>query len=214
MTDTVVTSGVTPWAQMIPEALALVPECPNPIIRDALHKAMREFFSTSRAWRGKQLTLLTTVVAQESYNANPPANAEVAQVMSCYRDTEEVECEVPGEEDDFYPAETGSDYRISVSDDGLYYELHPAPASAGEVLKGSVAYTLAENATGVPTWVYREHRYAIACGAAAHLVAQPGKPWTDREAYKAHRDTFEAAIRDASNAAGPIRRRPLRVTPY
>ena len=83
MTDTVVTSGVTPWAQMIPEALALVPECPNPIIRDALHKAMREFFSTSRAWRGKQLTLLTTVAAQESYNANPPANAEVAQVMSC-----------------------------------------------------------------------------------------------------------------------------------
>lgn len=214
MTVIATPSGFTPWSQMIPEALALVPECPNPIIQDALRKAMREFFSSSRAWRGKGLTLLTTVASQESYDANPPANAEVAQVMSCYRDTEEIECEVPGEEDDFYPAETGSDYRISVSDDGLYYELHPAPESAGEVLKGSVAYTLAENAVGVPSWIYREHRYGIACGAAAHLVAQTGKPWTDREAYAMHRAKFDEAIRDASNAAGPVRRRPLRVTPY
>lgn len=203
-------TGFTPWATLAPLVAARAPECPTPIIRDALQECMREFFSTSRAWRGKNLTLLTTVAAQEAYAANPPANAEVLQVMSCFRGTQEIECEVPGEEDDFYPDETSSDYRIGVSDDGLSYELHPAPVSAGEVLKGSVAYTLAENAIGVQDWIYREYRYAIACGAAATLVAQPGKPWTDRAAYAAHRAMFESAIREASNAAGPIRRRPLR----
>lgn len=214
MTVLAPTSGTTLLTQIVVDVRLMAPECPNPIILDAVRRALREFFSSSRAWRERSLTLLTTVASQEAYAADPPVNAEVLQVMSCYRDTEEIECEVPGEDDDFYPTEQDGDYRISVSDDGLYYELHPAPSSAGEVLKGSVAYTLSDNASGVPSWVYREHRYAIACGAAAHLVAQPGKPWTDREAYTAHRAVFEAAIRDASNAAGPIRRRPLRVTPY
>lgn len=214
MTVIATPSTVTPWADMIAEVSALTPECPNPIIKDALLKAMRQFFSDSRAWRGKQLTLLTTVAAQESYSANPPANAELLQVMACYRGTEEIDCEVPGEEDDSYPAETNSDYRIGVSEDGTYYQLHPAPETAGEVLKGSVAYTLAPNASGIPSWVYREYRAGIAAGAAALLVKQPRKPWTDREAYAMHNAEFEKAIREASNAAGPVRRRPLRVTPY
>jgi hypothetical protein len=199
---------------MIPEAAALVSECPNPIIKDALMKAMREFFSTSRAWRGRNLTLLTTVAAQESYDVNPPANAEVFQVLACFCSDVEIECEVPGEDDDSYPGEADSTYRIGVSADGASYELRPAPSAAGDVLKGSVAYTLAANATGIPSWIYREHRYGIACGAAANLVAQPNKPWTDREAYPMHRAKFEESIRDASNTAGPVRRRPLRVKTY
>lgn len=207
-------SGFTPWSDLIPQVSALTPECPNPIIKDALMKAMREFFSTSRAWRARDITLLTTVADQTSYDANPPANAEVLQVLACWNGTDEIDCEVPGEDDDAYPGETDSTYRIAVSADGAYYELRPAPEAAGDVLQGSVAYTLAANATGIPSWIYREHRYGIACGAAAHLVAQPRKPWTDRESYAMHRAEFEKAIRDASNTAGPVRRRPLRVKTY
>lgn len=206
--------GFTPWATMIPEAAALVSECPNPIIKDALMKAMREFFGTSRAWRGRDLTLLTTVAEQTSYSANPPANAEVLQVLTCWNGTDEIDCEVPGEDDDAYPGQTDSTYRIAVSADGAYYELRPAPEAAGDVLEGSVAYTLAANAAGIPSWIYREHRYGIACGAAANLVAQPNKPWTDREAYPMHRREFERCISDASNTAGTVRRRPLRVKTY
>ena len=191
MTIIATPSGFTPWSQMIPEAAALVSECPNPIIKDALMKAMREFFSTSRAWRGRNLTLLTTVAAQESYDVNPPANAEGFQVLACFCSDVEIECEVPGEDDDSYPGEADSTYRIGVSADGASYELRPAPPAAGDVLKGSVAYTPAANAT-----------------------ARPNKPATAREAYPMHRAKFEESIRDASNTAGPVRRRPLRVKTY
>jgi hypothetical protein len=206
-------AGITPWAALVSETAAYVSECPRPIIEQALRDACREFFSTSKCWRERGLTLVTTVASQAAYTFNPPANAELMEVISAWDDDEEVDVGLPGEEDDFYPAETDSEYRITVSDDGTRIELSPLPLTAGVVLKGGVIYTLARNATGIPTWVYNEHNYGITCGAAARLVMQPRKPWTDREAYPMHRSSFMSAVNDASNKAGPAMRRPLRTKP-
>lgn len=203
----------TPWSMLVDEAAGLVPECPRPLIERALRRACREFFSDSHCWRASGLTLLTTVASQGAYTFSPPANGELLKVMSAWNGDEELDVETPGESDDAYPGETDSEYRIGVGDGGAEITVSPAPETAGVVIKGSVAYTLASNATGIPTWVYNEYRYGIACGAAAKLVMQPNKPWTDRPAYAAHMAEFRKAITDASNAAGPVRRRPLRTKP-
>jgi hypothetical protein len=213
MTIIATLSGFTPWTLLVNEAAAHVTECPRPLIEQALRKACREFFSTSRCWRAKNLTLATTVASQRAYAFNPPANAELLDVHVCWYGTEEVFVGHPGDDEDYYPTETSSDYAITVADGGATVLIDPLPVAAGQVLKGDVSYTLAANATGVPTWVYDEYREELACGAAARLVTQPKKPWTDREAYALHRKEFEMAMSYASNKAGPIRRRPLRTVP-
>jgi hypothetical protein len=204
----------TPFASLVNEVVPLVPECPRPIIEQVLRDACRDFFSTSRCWRQRGLTLLTTVANQEAYTANPPANAEVLEVMAAWNGDEEVEVGLPGEEDDAYPDENDTEFRVAVGDDGTTLTLSPLPETAGVVIKGSLSYTLASNATGIPTWVYNEYRRGLASGAAALLVMQPNKPWTDRQAYALHQTMFDKAVRDASNKAGPIRRRPLRSVPW
>lgn len=213
MTIIATSLDTTPWQAMVSEVALLAPECPVPIIKKALLDACRTFFSDSHCWRESGLTLLTTVASQGAYTFNPPANGELLQVMSAWNGDEELDVETPGEADDAYPGEADSEYRLGVGSGGATITVSPAPATAGVVIKGSVAYTLASNATGIPTWVYNEHRYGIACGAAAKLVMQPNKPWTDRPAYAAHMAEFRKAVTDASNAAGPVRRRPLRTKP-
>jgi hypothetical protein len=198
--------AVTLWATIINDVAPHVPECPRPIIEDALRESCREFFSDSRCWRERGLTLLTTVASQKAYTFNAPANAELMEVIAAWNGTEEVEVGIPGEEDDLY--------RVTVADDGTQLELAALPETAGVVIKGGVIYTLARNAAGIPSWVYNEHRHGLACGAAAKLVVQGKKPWTDREAYKWLRGEFDTAVRDASNKAGPVSRRPLRTKPW
>lgn len=206
----VTTTGFTPWSTLINETAPHVPECPRPLIEQALRDACREFFGTSRCWRERGLTLITTVASQASYTFNAPANAELLEVLAAWNGTEEVDVGLPGDEDDFYPTEAGSEFSVTATEGGSQLELAPLPLTAGVVIKGGVIYTLAPNAAGVPKWAYDEHSYGLICGAAARLVVQPKKPWTDRAAYALHRSEFMSAVRDASNQAGPVRRNPLR----
>ena len=45
------------------------------------------------------------------------------------------------------------------------------------------------------------------------LVTEPLKPWSQPSTYQFLRSMFDDGIRQASNSAGPVMRRPLRVTP-
>jgi hypothetical protein len=206
----VTTPGFTPWATLVNETAPHAPECPRPLIELALRKACRDFFCTSRAWRAKGLTLATTAAGQRAYTFNAPANAELLNIHACWSGSQEVAVGNPGDSEDFYPSETNDDFAITVADGGRVVLIDPLPAVAGKVLNGDVSYTTSANAIGVPTWAYDEYREELARGAAARLVMQPKKPWTDREAYGMHMREFDRAVNDASNKAGPIRRNPLR----
>lgn len=208
------TSGFTLWRVIYPDIALHAPECPTPLMESALRHAAREFFSTSSAWRDEAVTLATTVAGQIGYDFSPPANAELMRVHTAWNGSAEIDADVPGEEDADYPDQTNSTYRAGVSADSSQVLLRPAPEASGDVIQGTVIYTLSPNATGIPTWIYNEHRDGLAAGAAARLVVQPKKPWSNPQAYTMLRGMFTDAIREASNQAGPVRHRPLRVTKY
>ena len=215
MTILATPSTFTLWTDLSAHAAPLVPECPRHILELALRDACRDFFTVSRCWRERGLTLITTVAGQAAYTFNPSANAELSAVMAAWDGDDEIEVGHPGEDDDSYPTEQDDEtYRVTVANGGATLLLSPLPETAAVVIKGSVAYTVASNATGILTWVYNEHRRGLAAGAAALLVVQPKKPWTDRDAYAAHQSAYETALRRASNKAGPLRRRPLTVASW
>lgn len=214
MTLIVASPSFTAWPALVSELSSLVPECPQPLMKAELIKAARRFFTDSMCWRQSNLTLLTTVANQMAYTFNAPDNAELLEVISCWDGDDELDVGRPGETDDYHPEQSDSEYIITVANGGATLNLTPVPETAGIVLEGSVAYTLSNNAGGIPTWAYDEHKDGIVAGAAARLVMQPKKPWTDREAYRLHMDLFDTAVRDASNKAGPIKRRPLRTKPW
>lgn len=209
-----VTSSHTLLSVLVDDVAPLVPECPRALIRNKLIRTCRQFLSESRCWRDRGITLLTTVASQKAYAFNVPADAELLQVMSAWDGDTEVDADLPGDDDDESPDFTSSTFKVGVSDDGTELECRPTPSTDGVVLKGSVSYTLALDGNSIPTWIYTDHRDALAAGAAAMLVIQPGKPWSNPGNYVGYQGMFREAIRDASNKAGPVRRRPLTSKPW
>lgn len=207
-------SGLTSLDLLVRDVAPHVPECPQPLIREKLLRACRDFFSASYCWRERRITLLTTVQGQQAYAYAIPANAELLQVMSAWDGDTEVDADLPGDDDEYSPDFEQKDVVVGVSDDGSELELRPLPNTTGTVIKGSVSYTLAENASAIPSWVYREYREGLAAGAASLLVIQPQKPWSNPGAFPGLRALFSDAVSDATNKAGPVRRKAIRSKPW
>jgi hypothetical protein len=205
-------AAFTTWADMRSRVLRKAPECPGFRIDDALKEAANEFFSTSCVWRMLRATLLTTVADTTDYAYTPPTNGEVNRVHSAWDGTDELDVMLPGEEDDSEPDDETDQFKVGCRPTNTLYLSH-VPVTAGNVVAGTLSFKPSVAAVGIPTEAWTLWAEEIACGAAAMLVTEPLKPWSQPSTHAFLRGKFDEGIRDASISAGPTRRRPLRVTP-
>lgn len=186
---------------------------PLPLLDKQVAESARHFLERSHAWRTETFTMLTTVASQELYTPTVPADAEVYKVHAAWDGEDEVNAQTPGQEhEDTYPGKTDSTWDIGV-EPGNVLRLTPLPNAAGDVVKGVVSLVPIAAATGIPTAIFRRWSRNIAAHAAAMLVMQPEKPWSNPGTAGALMTMFNQGVRQASNEAGPVRRKPLRVTP-
>ncbi len=205
-------STFTTWMDMRSRVLRKAPECPGFRLDDALKEAAQEFFETSKVWRSSRDTLLTTVADTLDYAFTAPTNAEVHCVVSAWDGDDELDVALPGEQDDADQTTTTDEFKVGARQTDTLY-LTQLPRSAGNVIAGVLCFKPSAAAVGIPTQAWNRWGEQIACGAAAMLVTEPLKPWSQPNAYQFLRGMFEDGIREASNSAGPVMRRPLRVTP-
>lgn len=205
-------STFTTWADMRSRVLRKAPECPGFRLDDALKEAAQEFFETSKVWRSSRDTLLTTVADTLDYAFTAPTNAEVHCVVSAWDGDDELDVALPGEQDDADQTTTTDVFKVGARPLDTIY-ITQIPTTAGTVIKGVLAFKPSTAAVGIPTEAWKRWGEQIACGAAAMMVTEPGKPWSNSNTYQFLRGMFEDGIRDASNSAGPVMRLPLRVTP-
>jgi len=199
------------WSEFAPEVLQHAPECPSFIIERHIVAAAREFFVRSHAWRSEKQTLLVTEAGLTLYRARTQANAAVHRLHAAWANGKEVNVLRPGEEDDTpLPAVRNSTWGLSI-EPGSLVSVTPPPLTAGIVVTGTVSFVPAKWATGIPRELFTRWGDMIACYAAAKLVMQPGKPWSNPKAYSVLMGCFDDAVREASNEAGPVSRRGIRV---
>ena len=202
-----------PYSALMREVIPYVPMAPEFDIEYRLKLAARDFCRGSLAWRQQDTELLTTNAAQAVYEAELDAGREIAAVISAWAGGSEVEVELPGERDDVSPGDTSSAWRIGVEPDLNSLRLSPAPSVGGVVVTGTIAFAPNEESTSLPEFIWRRWRNVIAAGAISALKAQANKPWSDPAGALAAGGAFSSGIQEASNRTGPVRRRPLRVTP-
>lgn len=205
-------STFTTWADMRSRVLRKAPEAPSFRLDDALKEAANEFFETSRVWRSSRGTLLTTVADTLAYAFTAPTNAEVHCVISAWDGDDELDVALPGEQDDADQTTTTDVFKVGARPLDTIY-ITQIPTTAGNVIEGVLAFKPSTAAVGIPTEAWKRWGEQIACGAAAMLVTEPLKPWSQPNTYQFLRSQFDDGIRQASNSAGPVMRRPLRVTP-
>ena len=206
-------SATTPWASMYADVVPHVPQCPTFEIEDYLRKAATDFFRASCIWRGRDLTLLTTVASQATYAYALPADARLNLVHVAYDGEDEIDVEEPGSELDYFPGETNTTLTIGVGEDRASFRVTPAPEAAATVIKGTVSYIPSVDASGILTWVFNDYRHEIAAGAAAMLVIQKDRPWTAPSMYGGLMAAFNDGVTRASHLRGATRRKPIRVRP-
>lgn len=205
-------STFTTWADMRSRVLRKAPECPSFRLDDALKEAAQEFFETSQVWRSSRGLLLTTVADTLDYDYTAPTNAEVHAVISAWDGDDELDVALPGEQDDADQTTTTDEFKVGARQTDVLY-LTQLPKTAGTEVYGVLCFRPSTDAVGIPTEAWSRWAEPIACGAAAMLVTEPLKPWSQPNTYSFLRKMFEDGISQASNESGPIRRRPLRVIP-
>lgn len=189
---------------------AHVTECPVFLLEDHAKLAAREFFRLSNLWRSGNVTLLTTVAAQQAYTHTPPTNAELHRVFSAWDGDVELDVELPGEADDDEPDVSDAVFKVGARIENKLW-LSPPPTDAGVVLKGTLGYIPTAAGAGLPTYAYDRWGMAMAAWAGAKLSIQPRRAWSNPAAYEGLMRLFYDAVAEASNEAGPVRRKPLRV---
>jgi hypothetical protein len=205
-------STFTTWADMRSRVLRKAPECPSFRLDDALKEAAQEFFETSKVWRSSRDTILTTVADTLDYAFTAPTNAEVHCVISAWDGDVELEVALPGEQDDADQTTTTDEFKVGARQTDTLY-LTQLPRTAGNVIAGVLCFKPSSSAVGIPTQAWQRWAEQIACGAAAMLVTEPNKPWSQPGTYAFLQAKFDDGIRQASNSAGPVMRWPLRVRP-
>lgn len=202
-----------PYSTLLKEVMLHLPIALEFDVEYRMKLAVRDFCRQSRLYRQENTDLLTTVAGQQSYDAGLPTGTELVAVASAWDGDEELDVELPGERDDYQPGISDSSWVVGVEPTMDAIRLSPAPDTSGLVLKGTIVLAPNEESTDLPAFIYRRWRSTIAAGCIAKVKAQTGKPWSDPLGSDVAQRKFDEGCALASNMAGPVRRRPLRVIP-
>lgn len=190
-----------------------VSECPVFLLTDHIKRAARRFFQRSGVWRSPEALLVTTVAGQQTYVHAPPTNGELSRAFSAWTGTTEIDVGDPGEWANEPTVTTSTDFKLEARADNVLW-LSPKPASSATLIRGTLVYIPTTAGAGIPSHAFDEWGPEIAAGAAATLVIQPNRQWSNPSAYGALMGIFNSAVSDASNQAGPVRRKSIRVKPW
>lgn len=201
------------WDDFLPNMTGNLPGCPAYVIRDKLRESAMDFLERSRVWKVEQVTLGNTVSGTRvHWVTNNPEDAGLCHLHAVWIGGKEVGIMLPGEAEDAAPGELADPDKVMVELAGrASLLLSPAPRVGGQAIVATVSYAPTEIALGVTDAVYRAHHEAIERRAQAELMAEQGKPWTNLQLAGVHGARYETLLDEAAAAAGPVRRRPMRV---
>jgi hypothetical protein len=211
--------GTKAWAAWLPDLLPQLAGCPDPLIEHELRRACQDFFERSRAW-----VVVQDAIAVAANQATVPltpldATTDVVRLEGAWLDGVQLRVRSTADMDaaffDDWQAHTGVASTVVQIMPGtaMLYPIPLAGATTGLRLRLSVKP--GDSALGIPEDLYVKYRDALAAGARARLMLQPGKPWTNEGLGVGYSGMFEAAIDRAARLVsqaygrGRISARPM-----
>ena len=188
---------------LLPDVLVEAPEVPDFAAEAALARSAREFCRRSLAWR-QDLEPLDLERAEAEYELDPPAGAEVADLLSVtYRNrpldkttTGRLDAQSPG-----WRTAGGNPTAFTRRGiNGVILDKMP-PKFDLEAVQFHAALMPARGTYEVDELVMHEFEQGISAGAMYYLFKIPGKVWTDNGLAAAYLTQFDAAIAEAKSRA-------------
>ena len=201
------------YTQWLPAVQIHVPECPTPMITEAVRSTCIRFCGESRYLR-EELDPFNTVATDDEYELTPPADSAIAEILSLRINGRLLDPTTV----DALEAET-VDWKDLSGYPSRYFQrsrsvivVNPVP-DAAYVSRAVVAIKPSQASSGVDGRVFEEWKDAIASGTLAYLMAMPGQAWSNPELAGYHGGLFSSAVARARAQAdaGYSLTRPSRV---
>lgn len=188
--------ATTTWDAWLPDVLVHATTAPDPLVRQALCRASREFFRRTRSWMQWLEPTSTNAGEGQSYSFVLPAESQLVRVEQATANKMPLPIESFRQIDhDWLEHPQGE--RMLVTQDLKQYALVGSFASA-ETVQVQVSLMPQMAATGIPDYLAERHLEAIAEGAKAILLLTPSTEFYRPDLAAASRIMFERAIGLAS----------------
>ena len=188
--------STTTWDAWFPDVLVHVTTAPDPLVRQALCRASREFFRRTRAWMQWLDPIGTTAGEGQTYAFVIPAESQLVRVEQATAGKHPLPVESFRQIDrDWLEHPEGE--RAVVTQDLQQYALVGNFASA-EAVQVQVSLMPQTGATGIPSYLADRHLESIAEGAKAILLLTPNTEFYRPDLAAAARMQFDRCIGAAS----------------
>lgn len=178
-----------------------VPQCPRPIMIDAIRQSAIEFCKLSLTWK-EWLDPITIVSTERAIEIPHPDDARVFKLLDGKYDDEQLAAITPKKaEEDYVGWEVDLEGDPAVffmtSTDEVRLAPHPTD---GLDLVLYAALRPTETTTKLPDFLYLDHLNTIAMGAKALLMEQINVPWHNPKRAMQLKDKFEDLARQMNVA--------------
>lgn len=175
-----------------------VPECPLPVVDDAILTAVIDFCNRSRAYRliPEDIPVLA---GTGDYDVDLPQGTAIAWVLAAELTSAQLTPADPGSIPLSWATEQGVT-TVAVVVEEVSIGLRKIPDVA-DTLRLSLALRPSLTATAYPNELHALYRKHIAAGALEILHSQPNKPWSDVEQAAYCRGRFEDGVSAAEYRA-------------
>lgn len=203
LTVTAAPESAMEWIDWSNELMMFLPDAPVPTVMQALQRSASAYFRATRAMRSDPADIASTTEGLEEYEVTVPDQRILVGVIDAkVGDDAAVEVEadasLPLERE---AADADADVVIGVASESSI-RIWPPAAADDIVIRATLAYTIADTATGLPESLYRRHRIGINAMALDFMLSQQGKPWSNPVEAARYRKIAQAERLTAGGRAG------------
>lgn len=194
----------TSLGDFLPYVLPQVPGCPDIAAKAEILRAAIRFCEETRTWK-VLMSGVNVVAGTASYAIPVPSGAVLVLVEQAYVDGREITPQTVDVLKERYSnwlvVEGWPQWFTQLEPDRMTLVPKPtADYAAGLVVRG--CYKPSRAASTVPDFLFERYAEVIGHGAAALLLATPGKAWTDAKAAAVQDALYQAGRDQARQEAG------------
>lgn len=183
------------WDLWFPDVVIHAMAAPDPLVRQALCRASREFFRKSRAWAEWLEANQTMAGTSVEYDFELPSQSELLTIERATLDGNPLGVDSFRQRASDWTQEVPGDKAL-VSRDLVSFYL-AGEYAAGSTVQAFVTLIPTLTATGIPDHLANRHMEAIAEGAKAILLMTPDTAFYKPDLAGVARSMFESAIATA-----------------
>lgn len=186
------------WDLWMPDVLVHATSAPDPLVRQALNRAAREFFRRTRAWKEWMDGETTEAGTNAEYSFSLPTRSQIVRPEQATKNGKPLAIDAfTAQSDDWTQPDSQNSNQAVVTRDLITFNLTGVWA-AGDVVRIQASFMPTLDANGIPDHLASRYLEPITAGALSKLLMTAKSAFYKPDLAGVNRSIFEEEIAMAS----------------